>query len=419
MREFERIDDHMVIGGLRAVDLAEEYGTPVYVTDESAVRDNYRAIYGAFSRRMPTRINYACKANTNLAILRILEQEGSCIDAVSIGEVEACMRAGFSSDRILYTGVNVSNHELAALVNRNITINIDSLSELERLAEITSGAAVSFRMNPEVGAGYHEKVVTGARSTKFGVPKDRILDAYSRAVELGFRPVGLHAHIGAGVQVIEPFTRVTDVLVSVAQELEAKLGIRLDFIDIGGGIGIPYRPEEGPMDLELLAEEVTSRVINGTSARQVAVEPGRYIIADTTVLLTTVVDLKETPDKWFAGVDAGFNTLVRPAFYGSYHHVAVANKFGLPGDVTYDIVGPICESGDHLAKERSLPRLEEGDLLAVYDAGAYGFSMSSQYNMRPKCREVLVRNGSSNLIRERESIDDLLRHDRIPSRLML
>jgi len=419
MRKFECIDDNMLIGGVRAIDLAEEYGTPVYVTDEDAVRENYRAIYGAFSRRMPTRINYACKANANLAILRILEQEGSCIDAVSIGEVEACLRAGFSPERILYTGVNVSNHELAQLVNRNITINIDSLSQLERLAEITSGARISFRMNPEVGAGHHEKVVTGARSTKFGVPRDRIMDAYERAIELDFQPIGLHVHIGAGVQVVDPFAKATDVLVSVAQELESKLGLQLEFIDIGGGIGIPYRPEDSPMDLELLAEEVTSRIKNGTSASKVVLEPGRYIIADTTVLLTTVVDLKETPDRWFAGVDAGFNTLVRPAFYGSYHHVAVANKFGRPGEVTYDVVGPICESGDHLAKDRLLPRLEEGDLLAVYDAGAYGSTMSSQYNMRPKCREVLVRRGSSNLIRERETIDDLLRHDRIPSRLML
>jgi len=274
-------------------------------------------------------------------------------------------------------------------------------------------------MNPEVGAGHHEKVVTGARSTKFGVPKDRIMAAYSHAMELGFKPVGLHAHIGAGVQVVEPFAQVTDVLVSVAQELESKLGLQLEFIDIGGGIGIPYRPEEGAMDLELLAEEVTSRIKDRSSAKMVVVEPGRYIIADTTVLLTTVNDLKETPDKWFAGVDAGFNTLVRPAFYGSYHHVAVANKFGLPGEETYDVVGPICESGDHLAKERLLPRLEEGDLIAVYDAGAYGSTMSSQYNMRPKCREVLVRQGRTNLIREKESIDELLRHDRVPARLML
>ena len=239
----------------RATDIALEYGTPVYVTDEDAVRENYRAVYRAFSQHMPTRIHYACKANTNLAILRILEQEGSCIDAVSIGEVEACLRAGFTPQRILYTGVNVSTPELEALAGRGVPINVDSLSELERLAEITTKLPISFRVNPEVGAGYHEKVVTGARSTKFGVPKNQIIEAYSRAIDLGFHPVGLHAHIGAGVQVVEPFTRVTDVLVSIAQELEEKLGLDLEFIDIGGGIGIPYRCEEQPMDLEHLAEE--------------------------------------------------------------------------------------------------------------------------------------------------------------------
>lgn len=409
----------MVIGGVRASDIAREYGTPVFVTDEDAVRDNYRAIYGAFAKHMPTRINYACKSNSNLAILRILEQEGSCIDAVSIGEVEACLRAGYTPDRVLYTGVNVSTPELKAVVGRRVPINIDSFSELRRLAEITTNVPISIRVNPEVGAGHHEKVVTGSRSTKFGIPRDRIVEAYSEALRLGFRPKGLHCHIGAGVQNIEPFVKGTEVLVSIAQQVEGELGLGLEFIDIGGGIGIPYHPEDHPMDLDVLAEEITSRIRDGTSAKEVVLEPGRYIIADTTVLLTSVVDVKETPDKVFAGVDAGFNTLVRPAFYGSFHHVAVANKFGLPGEVEYDVVGPICETGDHLAKGRLLPRVEEGDLIAVYDAGAYGFAMSSNYNMRPLPREVLVHNGDMNLIRERESIEDLLRHQRVPSRLML
>ena len=173
------------------------------------------------------------------------------------------------------------------------------------------------------------------------------------------------------------------------------------------------------MDLEHLAEEVTSRIKNGTSAQYIVLEPGRYIVADSTVLLTTVVDVKDTPDRMFAGVDAGFNTLVRPAFYDSFHHVAVANKFDRPGEVTYDVVGPICESGDYLARERLLPRVEEGDVICVYDAGAYGFSMSSNYNMRPLPREVLVNKGEMNLIRERESIDDLMRNQRMPSRLMV
>ncbi|MDW5562271.1 MAG: diaminopimelate decarboxylase [Methanomassiliicoccus sp.] len=419
MRKFECEDGQMLIGGVKATDIVKKYGTPVYVTDEDAVRSNYRAVFDAFHKHMPTRINYACKANTNLSILRILEQEGCCIDAVSIGEVEACLRAGYSPDRIMYTGVNVSTAELKAVAALRVPINVDSFSELERLALIDPNLPISIRVNPEVGAGHHEKVVTGARSTKFGIPKDRIVAAYAEAIQLGFRPKGLHCHIGAGVQVVEPFVQATEVLVSIVQRLEKELSLHLDFVDIGGGIGIPYHPEDHAMDLDLLAEKITSLVKSGTSAKTIVLEPGRYIIADATVLLTTVVDVKETPDKNYAGVDAGMNTLVRPAFYGSFHHVAVANKFDQPGEVTYDIVGPICESGDHLAKDRLLPKVEEGDVIGVYDAGAYGFSMSSNYNMRPLPREVLVHKGTVNLIRERETIEDLMRNQRIPSRLML
>jgi diaminopimelate decarboxylase len=419
MRQFKSVDGQMLIGGIKATDLVGKYGTPLYVTDEDAVRQNYRAVYSAFAKRMPTRINYACKANSNLAILRMLEQEGSCIDAVSMYEVEACLRAGFTPDRILYTGVNVSTPELRTVASKGVPINVDSFSELERLAKITTDLPISFRVNPEVGAGHHEKVVTGARSTKFGVPKGQIVQAYARALELGFKPIGLHCHIGAGVQVVEPFVQGTEVLVSITQQLKDRLGLDLKFIDIGGGIGIPYHVEDRPMDLELLAEEITGRIKKGTTAKQIVLEPGRYIIADTTVLLTQVVDIKETPDKTFAGVDAGFNTLIRPAFYGSFHHVAVANKFDRPAEVQYDVVGPICESGDFLAKERMLPKLEEGDVICVYDTGAYGSTMSSNYNLRPLAREVLVHKGTSNVIRERETFDDLVRLERMPSRFML
>jgi diaminopimelate decarboxylase len=419
MRDFENRNGQMIIGELRAVELVERFGSPLYVTDERAVRENYRNIRGAFKPYMPVRVHYACKANAALAILRILQQEGSYIDAVSIGEVDTCLRAGFSPDRILYTGVNVSTKELQQLVARKVMINVDSLSELERLAEISTDVHISFRVNPQVGAGHHSHVVTGAKSTKFGVPKDLIVRAYDRALELGFIPFGLHAHIGAGVQDVAPFAEVTEVLVGIMNDIEQRLGLKLEVLDIGGGVGIPYKPEDRPMDLDAYAREVASRIKGRCSAKMVAVEPGRYIIADTTVLLTSVVDVKDTGDKRFCGVDAGFNTLIRPAFYGSYHHVAVANKFHHPNEFTYDIVGPICESGDFIAKDRQLPKVEEGDVIAVYDAGAYGFAMASQYNMRGKPREVLVKDDVASLIREAESTDDLLRLERIPSRLMI
>jgi len=419
MRRFSNENGNLIIGGLKAKDLVERFGSPLYVTDEMAVRENYRHIRDAFRPYMPARVHYACKANAALAILRILQQEGSHIDAVSIGEVDACLRAGFAPDKILYTGVNVSTRELEQLVARKVKINVDSLSELERLAAISTSVDISFRVNPQVGAGHHTHVVTGAKSTKFGVPKDLIVRAYDRALELGFMPFGLHAHIGAGVQDVAPFAEVTEVLVGIMNEVEQRLGLKLEVLDIGGGVGIPYRPEDRPMDVEAYAREVTSRIKGRCSAKTVAIEPGRYIIADTTLLLTSVVEVKDTGDKRFCGVDAGFNTLIRPAFYGSYHHVAVANKFQRPGEFTYDVVGPICESGDFIAKDRQLPKVDEGDVIAVYDAGAYGFAMSSQYNMRGKPRVILVKDGAASLIREAETTDDLLRLERIPSRLMI
>ncbi|MFA5312569.1 MAG: diaminopimelate decarboxylase [Methanomassiliicoccales archaeon] len=420
MREFQSIDGEMMIGGVKASDIAKRYGTPVYVTDEERLRSNFRRIDIAFNERMPTRIHYALKANNNLSILRILQKEGSHIDAVAIGEVDLCLRAGFAPGKILYTGTSVSTEELAGLVKRKIPINIDSISEMRRLAEIApQGYPISIRVNPDVGAGHHSHVVTGAKTTKFGVPKGAIVNAYSEAMALGLEPFGIHCHIGAGVQDVEPFLHVTDVMIDIINEIKDVLGLHLEVLDLGGGIGIPYRPGENEMDVWALAEAIESRVRDATEIETLALEPGRYIVCDSTVLLTRVNDVKETPEKRFVGVDAGFNTLIRPAFYGSYHHVAIANKFDRPADLVYDVVGPICESGDFLAKERRLPRVEEGDLVVVYDTGAYGFSMSSNYNARGKPAEVLVNEGETYLIREAETIDDLIAHQKIPSRLMI
>jgi len=361
-------------------------------------------------------VNYACKANTNLALLRILEQEGSCIDAVSIGEVESCLKAGFSPDRILYTGVSVSDEEMRMLVERKVPINVDSVGQLKRLAAIDNKHPISLRVNPDVGSGHSQKVVTGTKGAKFGIPKEEIVQAFAEAARLGFAPKGLHAHTGSGGSDPTVFGRVTEVLVGIFEKVRTELGLDLEFLDIGGGISIPYRPEELRADLGAIAAEVAGK-LQGSGVKQLVIEPGRYIVADTTVLLTRVNDVKSTPVKEYLLVDAGFNTLIRPAFYDSYHHVAVANKFGQQAQIKYDVAGPLCETGDYLAKERYLPKVEVGDLLCVYDVGAYGFSMSSNYNTRPRCAEVLVTDRKSFLIREREEIKDLFRHQKIPSRL--
>ena len=417
MEDYESDGGRMLFAGMYVSDIAREFGTPVYVTDEQRLRKNYRDVYGAFSKEMDTRIHYACKANSNLAVLRILQQEGSGIDAVSVGEVLTCLKAGFTADRIMYTGVNVSDEELRAVSDLGVMINIDSESELERLALIGPGSQISVRINPDVGSGHSDKVITGKKGTKFGIPADRAINVYSRAKDLGFDIRGIHAHIGSGGQSVEPFVDEAEVLANITNSL-GEIGIELEFIDIGGGIGVPYKMNEEPMDLNEMAIEVTDMIKMETDVKTIVLEPGRYIVADTTLLLTKCVDVKDLGTKKYVGVDAGMNTLVRPAMYDSYHHIAIADKFGKVCTAKYDVVGPICESGDYLAHERVLPDPQEGNILAVYDAGAYGFSMSSNYNSRPLCREVLVNGGKAELIREAETVEDLWRLQKVPARLL-
>jgi len=418
MRDFDNNDGHMMFGGMRAETIADRFGTPVYVTDENLVRENYRKIYNAFSRHMDTVVHYACKANTSLAILRILEREGSCIDAVSIGEVLTCIKAGFSPSRILYTGTSVSNAELKMVSDLNVPINIDSESELERLAKINVNIPVSIRITPGIGSGHCDKVITGSEGSKFGIPVSSAVRSYGRALELGFKPVGIHAHIGSGGYTAEPFMDTVSILADLTNEIKDEHGLDLKFINMGGGFKVPYKPNEPEMDIEEIGDAVTDIILNETSVKTIALEPGRYIVCDTTLLLTRCNDVKRSGTKNYIAVDAGFNTLVRPAFYDSYHHVAIANKFNKACEGKYDVVGPICETGDFLARDRVLPVPEEGDVVAVYNAGAYGFSMSSTYNSRPLCKEVLVKDGNAELIRESEAVEDLWRYQIIPKRLL-
>ncbi len=416
MRNFSSDEGVMSFGGMKVTEIADRFGTPCYVTDEQRVRENYRNVYNAFSQYMDTEIHYACKANTNLAILSILRQEGSGIDAVSIGEVKTCLKAGIPKEKIMYTGVNVSDQELKEVVESGVMINLDSLSELERLARIKTGIPVSFRVTPGVGSGHGDKVITGNKGAKFGVPKERIVEAYLRAQDLGFIPTGIHAHIGSGGQSVEPFIDEASVLAEIINQL-SDAGMDLEFVDIGGGIGVPYKPNEEEMDLQEMACEVTDVFQQETDVKKIILEPGRYIICDATILLTRCVDVKDAVTKKYIGVDAGFNTLIRPAMYDSFHYIQNGSRFGKAGVARYDIAGPICETGDYLGHDRVLPDTQEGDVMVVYNAGAYGFSMSSNYNSRPLCAEVLVNNGEAELIRERETVEEQWRHQIVPGRL--
>ena len=410
----ENRNGQLFIDGVSAQMLAEKFDTPLYVISERRVRDNYTRLLEALTRNYEkVEIFYAIKANSNLAILKALESEGANVDAVSPGEVFMALTNGFTPERILFTGTSVRTDELKFLSDGNITINIDSLSELDRLLKIAVPKTLSVRVNPEVGAGAHSHVITAGKESKFGLWEADALEAFSTAKKAGVERFGIQMHIGSGILDVKPFLSALDKLLSVAKRAHEQSGVDFEFIDVGGGIGIPYKPEDKMMDLQVYSDKVLSLFKSKTHQYGLGepiffVEPGRYLVADASILLTTVNTVKSTPHKKFVGVDAGFNTLVRPTMYGSYHPIIVANKLVAAEEEKYDIAGPICESGDLLGKDRRLPRVDEGDLLAVLNAGAYGFSMSSQYNMRPRAAEVLVKEGKYKLVREREQLDDLM-----------
>jgi len=420
----EPIEDRkgsLYFDGFSVKELAEKYDTPLYLLSEKRIRDNYNRLYTAIVNSYKyVRIYYAAKANTNLTILRILQSQGAYLDTVSPGEVFMALSSGFTPDRILFTGTSVRNDELKMLADANITINVDSQSEMDRLLKISVPQILSVRVNPEVGAGHHSHCITAGPESKFGLWEEEVIQAYAIAQRARVERFGIHMHIGSGILDVEPYVLAVEKLLSIAKRVHEEVGINFEFIDIGGGFGVPYKPEDKELDLAEFSSKVVSMFKSkikeyGLGKPFLFVEPGRYLVCDASILLTTVNSVKVTPSRKFICVDAGFNTLARPMMYGSYHSILVANKLGTAGKETYDVVGPICESGDALAKDRALPQIEEGDLLAVLNAGAYGFSMSSQYNSRPRAAEVLIRQGKAMLVRKREELGDLMSSQRVHS----
>ena len=418
----------LTIGGLSAPELVEEYGSPLFVTNEERIRENFRRYRSAFP---DSDLYYAAKANGNITILKILAEEGAGADVFSDGELYLALLAGISRKKILFNGNSKTDLELEMAVRAGVRVSVDSADELEALSEIAVKAGevaeIAFRVNPDVSPETHPKISTGLRTSKFGIPYEDVGAVYKRALELpGVLPLGIHFHIGSQILDISPFAGAVQRMMDLVDAV-TKLGVELEFVDIGSGLGIPYRKEPSPdypekipspQDLaDLVLPVFNERCAEIGISPKLVLEPGRYLVADSTVLLTKVNTVKEA-SKMFVGVDAGFNLLLRPAMYDSYHFVLVANKADLPPAGTYTVVGPICESGDVLAKDRELPEVEKGDTIAIFDAGAYGFSMSSRYNGRPLAAEVLVNRGEAELIRRREDYSDLLANQVIPSRFL-
>ena len=414
--------NHLFIEDVDCVSLAEEHGTPLYVTSESRLRENIRAYHRAF----PDAEKYfAVKANGSLSMLRIAAQEGMGADIFSAGELSLVRMAGIPQDKILYNGNSKSemDHEMAILAG--VRMSVDSREELEFLvgtaARLGREAEILFRVNPDVSAQTHPKIATGLRSSKFGIPAEQVTETYKRAMDLdGVRPVGLHCHIGSQILDTASFAEAAAKMMDIAASV-AGAGGSIERIDLGGGLGIQYHPDSPaptPADLASAVLPIfESRCRDQGISPQLILEPGRSIVADSTIMLTKVNVVKKAHLN-FAAVDAGFNVLARPMLYDSYHHVLAAGHAEEPEAETYTVVGPICETGDILAKERRLPLLQRGDILAFLDAGAYGFSMASQYNGQPRPAEVLVAGSSTDVIRSREDASSLLAGQRILPRLM-
>ena len=396
--------------GISPVELAEKYGSPLYVYNENILRERCREMKSLIDYKN-FKVNYSAKANSNVHLLKIIREEGLDIDAMSPGEILAELKAGFKPEQIFFISNNVSAWEMKFAVERNIKISVDSLSQLELYGKTNPGGKVAVRINPGVGAGHHKSVITGGSDTKFGINVEylpqimEILKKYNLSID------GINTHIGSLFMEGSPYIKAAETVLAFAKNFDD-----LDFADFGGGYGIPYRKQEGEARLDLkemgarLSALVHKFVAEYGKEIAVKIEPGRYITAECGVALGTVHAVKHNGAAKYAGTDIGFNALARPVMYDAYHEIEVYRGSDKKSekDEVITIVGNICETGDVLAKDRKLPQIFEEDIIGVLDAGAYGFVMSSSYNQRPRAAEVLIcADGSVKVIREREKLEDL------------
>ena len=393
-------------------EMAQQFGTPAYVYSRAALEHGYREFSEGCSGR-DVLICYSVKANSNLAVLNLLARLGSGFDIVSGGELARVLAAGGSAAKTVFSGVGKSEEELRAALEAGVLcFNIESEAELDRLASIAASlgktAPVSLRVNPDVDPKTHPYIATGLRESKFGIPYDEAIPIYRKAAKLrGVKVAGIDVHIGSQITDVEPFVAALEKALEFVDVLDAT-GVRLDHLDLGGGLGIRYRDETPPAPKDYLA-----RLLQRVGGRKIRVlfEPGRSLVGGAGLLLTRVEYLKHGAAKNFAVVDAAMNDLLRPALYDAWHEVLpVTRRDGSAR--RYDIVGPVCESADFLAKERTLA-VAPGDLLAIMSAGAYGMVMSSNYNSRPRPPEVMVDGAKSWLVRERERPESLFASERL------
>ena len=406
---FYREQSELVCDGVSLAAIAAAEGTPLYVYSAATLRERYRAIDQAFGR-YPHTLHYALKANSTLAVVRLLRELGSAVDANTVWEVEVARKAGFQPSEIVFTGVGKSPAELECAVSLGVkAINVESAGELARVEAIASRlgrtARVAVRVNPDIDAKSHPHISTGLKINKFGVPLD---DARALLASVRGRPslrlVAVHVHVGSQITSLDPLRRAAALAARVSRELQQE-GAALEYVDLGGGLGVSYDGAVVPSlhdYVSALVEEIRP------TGLPIVLEPGRAIAAPAGALVARVVDLKARTDETdFAIIDAGMTELLRPALYSAFHRIEpVATRSDR--DRVYEIVGPVCESSDVVGRDRTLPELQVGDLVAIRDVGAYGSVMASNYNRRPLPAEVLVDGGTWRVIRRRQTVDDML-----------
>ena len=410
MRSF--VGESNFFAGVDPEKLTEEFGTPLYVYNEAILRDRMHAVAGLITK-YPYTANYSMKANSNTAILKIAMEEGLNCDAMSEGEIRLLERVNFPYERIFFVPNNVSDEEMKYAYERGIMISLDSLDQLNRFGELFPGAKCSVRINPGVGAGHHKKVVTAGKDTKFAVSMDEIDEVGVIAKRHGLHIIGLNQHVGSLFMDIDPYVAATENLLQVALRFPG-----LELIDFGGGIGTPYHKLDGEeafpiAKLHDALEPVLDRFVAEYGyAPLFKSEPGRYCVAEGSVILGRAYARKTNAGVRYLGTDIGMNVLARPSLYDAWHDVEIlrAGKPVTEGETEeITVTGNICESGDVIAKNRTLPVSKDGDLVCVLDTGAYGYSMSYTYNTRPRAAEVMInKDGSYRLIRRKETFEDLM-----------
>lgn len=408
MDYFAYRDGQLWAENVALADIATQFGTPTFVYSRATLERHWRAFDHAFGER-PHLVCYAVKANSNLAVLSLLARLGSGFDIVSAGELERVLRAGGDASKVVFSGVGKRIDEMERALEAGIRcFNVESAAELERLSSVAQAngvnAPVSLRVNPDVDAGTHPYISTGLKENKFGIDVEAALAVYQRAAELpNLQVTGIDCHIGSQLTETAPFVDALDRVLHLIGELE-QAGIKIRHLDLGGGLGVRYQNEQPPEPQEYL-KPLMERL--GDAPYEILIEPGRAIAANAGVLLTQVEFLKCSDVKNFAIVDAAMNDLLRPSLYSAWQDIVPVAPRTEGANHSYDVVGPVCETGDFLGKDRSLC-LEAGDLLAVRSAGAYGFSMSSNYNSRPRAAEILVDGDHIHVARRRESLDELM-----------